>query len=70
MESFRLAHVPETADGQLSRIADRFALVAMGGELATEWGLTGWRTGWATEAAAVCFYGMVKMRPGGFCWRL
>ena len=66
LESFRLAHVPETADGQLSRIADRFALVAMGGELATEWGLTGWRTGWATEAAAACFYGMVKMRPGGF----
>lgn len=66
LESFRLAHVPETADGQLSRIADRFALVAMGGELATEWGLTGWRTGWATEAAAACFYGMVKLRPGGF----
>lgn len=66
LESFRLAHVPETADGQLSRIADRFALVAMGGELATEWGLTGWRPGWATEAAASCFYGMVKMRPGGF----
>jgi putative DNA primase/helicase len=66
LESFRLAHVPETADGQLSRIADRFALVAMAGELATEWGLTGWATGWATEAAAACFYGMVKMRPGGF----
>ena len=57
--------MPDTADGQLGRIADRFALVAMGGELATEWGLTGWRPGWATEAAA-CFYGMVGMRPGGF----
>ncbi|MBL8352649.1 MAG: DUF927 domain-containing protein [Burkholderiaceae bacterium] len=66
LESFRHAHVPETADGQLSRIADRFALVAMGGELATEWGLTGWPSGWATEAAAACFYGMVKLRPGGF----
>ena len=66
LAAFRLAHVPEAADGQLGRMADRFALVAMGGELATDWGLTGWRPGWATEAAAACFNGMVSMRPGGF----
>ncbi len=64
--AFRLAHVPDHADGQLGRIADRFALVALAGELATEYGITGWAQGWATEAAVACFHGMVKLRPGGF----
>ena len=66
LAAFRLAHVPELADGQTGRIADRFALVAVAGELATEYGLTSWPEGWATQAAAACFYGMVKLRPGGF----
>lgn len=54
------------ADGQLGRIAVRFALVALAGELASEWAITGWPAGWATEAAATCFYGMVSLWPGGF----
>jgi putative DNA primase/helicase len=66
MGAFRLAHLKEWADGQVGRIADRFALVAVAGELATEYGLTGWPQGWATRAAVACFHGMVKLRPGGF----
>lgn len=66
LAAFRLAHMPEHADGQLGRIADRFALVAVAGELATDYGLTGWESGWATRAAVACFHGMVKLRPGGF----
>ncbi len=41
--------------GQEKRVAGRFALVAMAGELATEYGLTGWPEGAAIEAAAVGF---------------
>jgi putative DNA primase/helicase len=39
--------------GQAKRAATRFALMAMAGELATSYGLTGWAAGEATEAAAI-----------------
>ncbi|HKR77529.1 MAG TPA: DUF927 domain-containing protein [Rhodanobacter sp.] len=51
--SVRLAAVG--ADGQVRRVADRFALVAAAGELATDCGLTGWRAGEAEDAARKCF---------------
>lgn len=41
--------------GQASRAGGRFALVAMAGELATEYGVTGWPQGAATTAAAEAF---------------
>lgn len=34
--------VPANADGQVRRVAARFALVCYAGELATQWELTGW----------------------------
>jgi len=43
------------ADGQVRRVAHRFALVAAAGELATAYKLTGWATGEAQRAAAACF---------------
>jgi uncharacterized protein (DUF927 family) len=45
----------KTNQGQLTRVARRFALVALAGELATERGLTGWPTGEATMATKACF---------------
>ncbi len=51
--------------GQARRVARRFALVALGGELATEVGLTGWNTGEATKAARKCFSDWLAGRPGG-----
>ena len=39
---------------QVERVARRFALVALAGELVTRYGLTGWEKGEATKAAAVC----------------
>lgn len=51
--SLRLA--PVGADGQVRRVADRFALIAAAGELATDCGLTGWRAGEAEDAARKCF---------------
>lgn len=46
---------PANADGQVRRVADRFALIAAAGELATVFGLTGWETGEAEWAAKTCF---------------
>jgi len=43
------------ATGQVRRVAQRFALAAAAGELATVYGLTGWETGEAQRAASTCF---------------
>lgn len=47
--------VPTDAAGQVLRVARRFALVAVAGELATHYGLTGWPEGEAERAAKKCF---------------
>ncbi len=47
--------VSDTAPGQVQRVVRRFGLVAAAGELATGFGLTGWKSGDAFEAAARCF---------------
>lgn len=41
--------------GQAMRVARRFGLVAIAGELATHYGLTGWLAGDASKAVSVCF---------------
>ncbi|STX39011.1 DUF927 domain-containing protein [Legionella feeleii] len=41
--------------GQIMRVARRFALVAVAGELATHYGLTGWSLSEASKAARTCF---------------
>ena len=46
---------PDGGEGQDKRAAARFAMIAMAGELATEYGLTGWGEGAATQAAAEAF---------------
>lgn len=57
LEKFKL--LPEFADsdgeGQAKRAAGRFAKIAMAGELASEYGITGWPEGAALNAAAVGF---------------
>jgi putative DNA primase/helicase len=45
----------EGEEGQDKRAAARFALIGMAGELATEYGITGWSKGEALKAAAECF---------------
>lgn len=47
--------VPPGADGQVQRAGQRFALVGVAGELATEGGITGWPPGAAAEAAEAIF---------------
>lgn len=46
---------PTDAEGQDTRAASRFALFALAGELATEYGITQWPKGSALEAAAEGF---------------
>lgn len=55
MREFMAAVVPDGAAGQVERVARRFALVAVAGELATHYKLTGWKKGEANAAAQACF---------------
>lgn len=45
----------EGGEGQDKRAAGRFALLAMAGETATNYGITGWPEGEAIKAASECF---------------
>jgi len=57
-------HLPRDADGQVSRAAGRFALVAAAGERAIEYGILPWPKGEADNAAAVCFKAWITRRGG------
>lgn len=52
-------------EGQAKRAAARFAVLALAGELATEYGVTGWETGEAIRAAAVGFAAWQSLRGAG-----
>ena len=52
-------------EGQDKRAASRFALLALSGELATEYGITGWPEGAALDAAVVGFRAWRSMRGTG-----
>ena len=55
----------EGGEGQDKRAAGRFALIGLAGELATEYGLTGWQEGEAIHAAAEGFRLWRSMRGTG-----
>lgn len=55
---------PAGASGQALRVADRFALVAVAGEMASRMGLTGWPERTAQDAAYACFVAWVDERGG------
>lgn len=55
IRAFVSENVPDGAGGQVVRVARRFGLVAVAGELATFFGITGWREGEADTAARKCF---------------
>lgn len=55
IQRFVQSAVPPTAGGQVQRVARRFALVAMAGELATALRFTGWAKGEADAAVRKCF---------------
>jgi uncharacterized protein (DUF927 family)/5S rRNA maturation endonuclease (ribonuclease M5) len=61
-EDFLARHVPAGASGEVSRAAQRFAMIAAAGELATEVGVTGWKQYEATDAAARCLENWLTQR--------
>jgi len=50
---------------QEARAAKSFALVGIAGELATDYGITGWNSGAATQAALLCFQKWRDYRGAG-----
>lgn len=64
VEEFAAENCPAGADGQVSRVAARFGLVAAGGEMATACGVLPWTKGEATKAAARCFADWLAVRGG------
>lgn len=64
MENHFHSTLPAGSDGQIIRVSNRFAHVAAAGELATEWGLTGWPKGEATKASLSCLEDWICTRGG------
>ncbi len=50
--------------GEVHRVLERFAVVAVAGELATEAGVTGWAPGTATRAVQTCMRAWLAHRGG------
>jgi putative DNA primase/helicase len=62
IENFRCQNVPNGADGQVQRAAERFALIAAAGELAICWGILPWHRGEADRAATRGFQNWLRLR--------
>jgi len=54
----------DSGEGQFQRVAARFAVLALAGELATGYGITGWPEGEAIRAAVVALHLWLGMRDG------
>ncbi|WP_234706329.1 DUF927 domain-containing protein [Xanthomonas citri] len=65
-DRFLATHVPDSASGEVRRVAERFAIVAFAGELAStcRHQLTGWQKGEATKGVATCFQAWLQRRGG------
>jgi putative DNA primase/helicase len=57
--------IADDSDGQARRVAGRFALIALAGEVASEYGVMGWSPGEATRAAAIMFQTWCAQRQQG-----
>jgi uncharacterized protein (DUF927 family) len=57
-------HIPTGSNGQVDRAAQRFGLIAVAGEIATQLGVTPWREGDATAAAADALERWIEGRGG------
>jgi uncharacterized protein (DUF927 family) len=64
METFSEQFVPAGADGQVERVAQRFGIIAAGGEIAVQLGILPWPRGEAVAAAGKCFDDWLSVRGG------
>jgi len=60
--AFLNKYLPASATGEVSRAAQRFALIGAAGEIATTAGITGWANGESLDAAGRCFQGWLDNR--------
>jgi uncharacterized protein (DUF927 family) len=63
-KNFLNRYVPANADGQVHRVAQRFALIGAAGEIAAEGGVLPWPPGEATKAAARVYEDWLAARGG------
>lgn len=63
-DDFMSRHCPQKADGQVARVAARFALVAAAGEMAAALGILPWADGEAERGAARCLADWLEARGG------
>lgn len=65
-DRFLATYVPDDASGEVRRVAERFAVVAFAGEMASacRHRLTGWPKGEATRGVATCFQAWMHRRGG------
>jgi putative DNA primase/helicase len=64
VKAFCETYVPKGADGQVERVAQRFGLIAAGGEVAALYGIAPWERGHAVAAGAKCFEQWLAVRGG------
>lgn len=64
IKGFITQNKPLKCGGQVVRVLKRFAIIAAGGELATEFGLTGWPKGAAIQGVGKCFTDWLDARGG------
>jgi uncharacterized protein (DUF927 family) len=64
LETKKKEMLPHYADGQDNRVFDFFFTVGFAGNLATEYGLTGWRTGEAEASSVSLFEGWIRDKGG------
>lgn len=65
LETIKEELTPAEASSQERRAAARFAVIALAGQLAGEYGLTGWGRGYAIQAAQACFQAWREHRGQG-----
>ncbi len=56
--------LPGESSGQVRRGAEKFAVVAFAGELATQLGITGWQSNESSQSARACFTAYLNARGG------
>ncbi len=64
MLAWMSANATQIREGQVRRAAQRFALIAAAGELATDWQILPWPPGEASRAAKQCFDDWIAARGG------
>jgi uncharacterized protein (DUF927 family) len=64
VDDFRSKYAPKGSDGQVLRVASKFGLVAVAGELACAYGIVPWKKGGSTNAARQLFQEWCEGRGG------